>query len=105
MRIDGGQRHNRTGNRVVETTSTESAHLRARHYENRWWPETESNCRHGDFQSPALPTELSGHRELLAIMYVACKERRIKAMWRRSVNFLLQELSEQSLQRGLLRDY
>ena len=25
-------------------------------------PETESNCRHGDFQSPALPTELSGQR-------------------------------------------
>ncbi len=25
----------------------------------RWWPETESNRRHGDFQSPALPTELS----------------------------------------------
>ena len=26
----------------------------------KWWPETESNRRHGDFQSPALPTELSG---------------------------------------------
>jgi len=25
------------------------------------WPETESNCRHEDFQSSALPTELSGH--------------------------------------------
>ena len=25
-----------------------------------WWPERESNPRHGDFQSPALPTELSG---------------------------------------------
>ncbi len=24
-----------------------------------WWSETESNRRHGDFQSPALPTELS----------------------------------------------
>ncbi len=24
------------------------------------WPETGSNRRHGDFQSPALPTELSG---------------------------------------------
>ncbi len=23
-----------------------------------WWRGTESNCRHGDFQSPALPTEL-----------------------------------------------
>ena len=27
-----------------------------------WWPEVESNHRHGDFQSPALPTELSGQR-------------------------------------------
>ena len=26
----------------------------------RWWPETGSNCRHKDFQSFALPTELSG---------------------------------------------
>ena len=25
-----------------------------------WWPETESNRRHEDFQSSALPTELSG---------------------------------------------
>ena len=25
----------------------------------KWWRETESNRRHGDFQSPALPTELS----------------------------------------------
>ncbi len=25
-----------------------------------WWPGTESNSRHGGFQSPALPTELPG---------------------------------------------
>ena len=30
-----------------------------------WWPEVESNHRHEDFQSSALPTELSGHFELL----------------------------------------
>ena len=29
-----------------------------------WCPETESNCRHGDFQSPALPTELPGHKSV-----------------------------------------
>ena len=29
---------------------------------NRWCPGTESNRRHGDFQSPALPTELPGQR-------------------------------------------
>ena len=28
-----------------------------------WWPELESNQRHKDFQSFALPTELSGHQE------------------------------------------
>ena len=31
----------------------------------KWWPEVESNHRHEDFQSSALPTELSGHFELL----------------------------------------
>ena len=29
-------------------------------YAREWCPEPESNQRHGDFQSPALPTELSG---------------------------------------------
>ena len=32
----------------------------------KWWPEVESNHRHGDFQSPALPTELSGHNKVNA---------------------------------------
>lgn len=34
-----------------------------------WWPGTESNCRHGDFQSPALPTELPGLKNRL---YLNC---------------------------------
>ena len=29
--------------------------------EKKWWPDPESNWGHGDFQSPALPTELSCH--------------------------------------------
>jgi hypothetical protein len=39
-----------------------------------WWPEVESNYRHGDFQSPALPTELSG-RKKTADKEVACARR------------------------------
>ena len=31
-------------------------------YARRWCPEPESNQRHGDFQSPALPTELQRHK-------------------------------------------
>ena len=30
----------------------------------KWCPVAESNHRHGDFQSPALPTELSGRTKL-----------------------------------------
>jgi hypothetical protein len=30
-----------------------------------WCPGAESNHRHGDFQSPALPTELPGHFDCL----------------------------------------
>ena len=31
------------------------------------WPELESNQRHKDFQSSALPTELSGHQEVSSL--------------------------------------
>ena len=42
-------------------SSWESLHRgRKRRNRGEWWPGTESNCRHGDFQSPALPTELPG---------------------------------------------
>src|SRR5207237_10453526 len=37
-----------------------------------WCPGAESNHRHGDFQSPALPTELPGHRRKGAL-YAAPK--------------------------------
>ena len=31
-------------------------------YFYKWWFRTESNCRHEDFQSSALPTELRNHK-------------------------------------------
>ena len=34
-------------------------------YARKWCPEPESNQRHGDFQSPALPTELQRHRKCI----------------------------------------
>ena len=42
-----------------------------------WWPEVESNHRHEDFQSSALPTELSGHFELSfrLVQFQACSNR------------------------------
>ncbi len=35
----------------------------------KWWLEAESNHRHGDFQSPALPTELSSHLKTEVELY------------------------------------
>src|SRR5262249_14126778 len=39
------------------------------------WPGTESNCRHEDFQSSALPTELPGQK--LGIFLKSCRESRL----------------------------
>jgi hypothetical protein len=55
-----------------------------------WCPGTESNCRHGDFQSPALPTELPGQVcEVLAGCRAAgATKPRIKASSRPAVKRL-----------------
>ena len=47
--------------------------LRAKHqnFEKKWCPRADSNHRHSDFQSLALPTELLGHlglRDALATL-------------------------------------
>lgn len=39
--------------------------LKGKYKKERWCPDSESNQGHGDFQSPALPTELSGQRGAL----------------------------------------
>jgi hypothetical protein len=41
------------------------------------WPGTESNCRHEDFQSSALPTELPGQK--LGIFLKSWSESRLAA--------------------------
>ena len=52
---------------------------------NDWCPEAESNHRHEDFQSSALPTELSG-QILISANVVLFEEARIKPLSRRCVN-------------------
>lgn len=39
----------------------------------KWWSEAESNCRHADFQSAALPTELSNHEKKYNYIFVIIK--------------------------------
>src|SRR5690242_11155540 len=50
-----------------------------------WWPGTESNRRHGDFQSPALPTELPGQASRLQVRRHCAGEPPIKTVARYSV--------------------
>ena len=49
----------------------------------KWCPEAESNHRHEDFQSSALPTELSGHYKCCFTSVLVCfrKEGRIKPVF------------------------
>ena len=44
-----------------------------------WWPRTESNRRHGDFQSPALPTELLGHFVLFSSALLPSRRRILRS--------------------------
>ncbi len=61
-----------------ETRSTPQTQNPSRKRRVKWCPGTESNRRHGDFQSPALPTELPGRGgdlapEILCRQVPACK--------------------------------
>ena len=49
------------------TTPTKKQYLKILF--STWWFEVESNHRHEDFQSSALPTELSNHIKLLSTIY------------------------------------
>ena len=59
---------------------------------NKWCPEPESNQRHVDFQSTALPTELSGQ---VLIFILNCKWRR-----RRDSNPRAAKITTYTLSRG-----
>ena len=43
-------------------------------YIRKWCLRPESNQRHGDFQSPALPTELQRHLQLLLAAFSGRRE-------------------------------
>ena len=57
-RLDALVRKEGGGFSVVPSTSTE---MPSTEVIEKWWPGSESNQRHADFQSAALPTELPGH--------------------------------------------
>ncbi len=47
----------------ADLQSAAFSHFATPPYKNKKWLETESNCRHEDFQSSALPTELSSQKK------------------------------------------
>src|SRR5690606_4782016 len=59
---------------VLQTLSSGTLLYRPRFthfFRKKWWPESDSNQRHKDFQSSALPAELSGHQKVE--MHSGCK--------------------------------
>ena len=44
---------------------------------SKWWPVAESNHGHSDFQSLALPTELTGHFVEVAKLYFFTTESKL----------------------------
>ena len=60
------------------------------------WPGTESNCRHEDFQSSALPTELPGQK--FGILRKSAGESRIEALSPYSLGLCFDEIDHLALQ-------
>src|SRR4029434_9810973 len=61
------------------------------------WPGTESNCRHEDFQSSALPTELPGHKSETGILLKCIRESRFRRFAGKRFYFLLDEINHIAL--------
>ena len=56
---------NRTPNLLVRSQTLYPIELRVHNYFfKKWWLRTGLNCRHQDFQSCALPTELQSHKKM-----------------------------------------
>ena len=57
------------GPRKKESRKLIIKNLRLKKKAKKWWPVPESNWGHGDFQSPALPTELTCHIVIADYVY------------------------------------
>ena len=68
---------------VIERTMRQEISLE----EREWCLEAESNHRHGDFQSPALPTELSRRVYSICLFGLALKTGAIKLFFVFHVNY------------------
>ena len=64
---NGAPDRNRTHNLLVRSQTLYPIELRAHQLSKKWWLRVESNHRHRDFQSLALPTELQRHIEKVSV--------------------------------------
>ena len=69
-----------------------------------WWPEVELNHRHADFQSAALPTELSGHRDNSFYRIIKVKPKKTRANLMECTLWVFENLPQKKTLSSLLAD-